>query len=106
MIAAFIAQGLSADEALLLAGASARCRRRRVAEQQATIGMSATEVTEVGALAAEPASPALTHGMTSILYRYLFVVVACISLLIGLQIPNFVRSSTRSGRSAMRICAR
>ena len=28
--------------------------------------------------------------MTSILYRYLFVVVACASLLIGLQIPNFV----------------
>jgi len=43
----------------------------------------------VGALAAEPHRPALT-GMTSILYRYLFVVVACISLLIGLQIPNFV----------------
>ncbi len=28
--------------------------------------------------------------MTDILYRYLIVVVACISLLIGLQIPNFV----------------
>jgi hypothetical protein len=28
--------------------------------------------------------------MTSILYRYLIVVVACISLLFGLQIPNFV----------------
>ncbi len=28
--------------------------------------------------------------MTSILYRYLFVIVACISLLIGLQVPNFV----------------
>jgi hypothetical protein len=28
--------------------------------------------------------------MSDILYRYLFVVVACISLLIGLQIPNFV----------------
>ncbi len=28
--------------------------------------------------------------MTAILYRYLFVVVACISLLLGLQIPNFI----------------
>ena len=28
--------------------------------------------------------------MTTILYRYLMIVVACISLLIGLQIPNFV----------------
>jgi hypothetical protein len=28
--------------------------------------------------------------MTSILYRYLMIIVACISLLIGLQIPNFV----------------
>lgn len=28
--------------------------------------------------------------MTDILYRYLMIVVACISLLLGLQIPNFV----------------
>jgi Tfp pilus assembly protein PilE len=28
--------------------------------------------------------------MTSILYRYLMIVVACIALLIGLQVPNFV----------------
>ena len=28
--------------------------------------------------------------MTSILYRYLMIVVACVSLLLGLQIPNFV----------------
>jgi hypothetical protein len=28
--------------------------------------------------------------MSAILYRYLMIVVACISLLIGLQIPNFV----------------
>ncbi len=28
--------------------------------------------------------------MSDILYRYLIVIVACISLLIGLQIPNFV----------------
>ena len=28
--------------------------------------------------------------MTSILYRYFIVIVACISLLFGLQIPNFV----------------
>jgi hypothetical protein len=28
--------------------------------------------------------------MTAILYRYLLIVVACISLLLGLQIPNFV----------------
>ena len=28
--------------------------------------------------------------MTDILYRYLIVVVACISLLVGLQIPNFI----------------
>jgi hypothetical protein len=28
--------------------------------------------------------------MTNILYRYLMIIVACISLLIGLQIPNFV----------------
>ena len=28
--------------------------------------------------------------MTDILYRYLIVIVACIALLIGLQVPNFV----------------
>ena len=28
--------------------------------------------------------------MTDILYRYMIVIVACISLLIGLQIPNFI----------------
>jgi hypothetical protein len=28
--------------------------------------------------------------MTAILYRYLMIIVACISLLLGLQIPNFV----------------
>jgi hypothetical protein len=28
--------------------------------------------------------------MTSILYRYLLIIVACISLLLGLQVPNFV----------------
>lgn len=28
--------------------------------------------------------------MSDILYRYLIVIVACISLLIGLQVPNFV----------------
>jgi hypothetical protein len=28
--------------------------------------------------------------MTDILYRYMIVIVACISLLIGLQVPNFV----------------
>lgn len=28
--------------------------------------------------------------MTSILYRYLMIAVACIALLLGLQIPNFV----------------
>jgi competence protein ComGC len=28
--------------------------------------------------------------MTAILYRYLMIVLACISLLVGLQIPNFV----------------
>lgn len=28
--------------------------------------------------------------MTSILYRYLMIIVACVSLLTGLQIPNFV----------------
>ena len=28
--------------------------------------------------------------MANILYRYLIVIIACISLLIGLQIPNFV----------------
>lgn len=28
--------------------------------------------------------------MTNILYRYLMIVLACISLLLGLQVPNFV----------------
>lgn len=28
--------------------------------------------------------------MTDILYRYLMIIVACISLLLGLQVPNFV----------------
>jgi hypothetical protein len=28
--------------------------------------------------------------MTNILYRYLMIIVACISLLIGLQVPNFI----------------
>ena len=28
--------------------------------------------------------------MTDILYRYLLIIVACVAMLIGLQIPNFV----------------
>jgi hypothetical protein len=39
----------------------------------------------MGALVAEP-----PHHTMSILYRYLIVIVACVSLLVGLQIPNFV----------------
>lgn len=46
MIAAFIAQGLSADEALLLAVHLHGAAGDALAEQQATLGMSATEVTE------------------------------------------------------------
>ena len=41
----------------------------------------------MGALAIEPHG---TDSMTSILYRYFIVIVACISLLTGLQVPNFV----------------
>ncbi|MDP2805089.1 MAG: NAD(P)H-hydrate dehydratase, partial [Gallionellaceae bacterium] len=46
MIAAFIAQDLSADEALLLAVHLHGAAGDALAAQQATIGMSATEVTE------------------------------------------------------------
>jgi hydroxyethylthiazole kinase-like uncharacterized protein yjeF len=46
MVAAFIAQGLSADEALLLAVHLHGAAGDELAKQQATIGMSATEVTE------------------------------------------------------------
>jgi len=46
MIAAFIAQGLSADEALLLAVHLHGAAGDELAKQNATIGMSATEVTE------------------------------------------------------------
>jgi len=46
MIAAFIAQGLSADEALLLGVHLHGAAGDALAQQQATIGMSATEVTE------------------------------------------------------------
>jgi hydroxyethylthiazole kinase-like uncharacterized protein yjeF len=46
MIAAFIAQGLSADEALLLAVHLHGAAGDALASQQASIGMSATEVTE------------------------------------------------------------
>jgi hydroxyethylthiazole kinase-like uncharacterized protein yjeF len=46
MIAAFIAQGLSADEALLLGVYLHGAAGDALAQQQATIGMSATEVTE------------------------------------------------------------
>lgn len=46
MIAAFIAQGLSADEALLLAVYLHGAAGDELAKQQATQGMSATEVTE------------------------------------------------------------
>jgi hydroxyethylthiazole kinase-like uncharacterized protein yjeF len=46
MIAAFIAQGLVADEALLLAVYLHGAAGDALAQQQATIGMSATEVTE------------------------------------------------------------
>jgi NAD(P)H-hydrate repair Nnr-like enzyme with NAD(P)H-hydrate dehydratase domain len=45
MIAAFIAQGLSADEALLLGVHLHGAAGDALAQQQATIGMSATEVT-------------------------------------------------------------
>jgi hydroxyethylthiazole kinase-like uncharacterized protein yjeF len=46
MIAAFIAQGLNADEALLLAVHLHGAAGDELAGQQATLGMSATEVTE------------------------------------------------------------
>jgi NAD(P)H-hydrate repair Nnr-like enzyme with NAD(P)H-hydrate dehydratase domain len=46
MIAAFIAQGLSSDEALLLAVYLHGAAGDALAQQQASIGMSATEVTE------------------------------------------------------------
>jgi hydroxyethylthiazole kinase-like uncharacterized protein yjeF len=46
MIAAFIVQGLSADEALLLAVYLHGAAGDELAKQQATLGMSATEVTE------------------------------------------------------------
>jgi ADP-dependent NAD(P)H-hydrate dehydratase / NAD(P)H-hydrate epimerase len=46
MVAAFIAQGLSADEALLLAVYLHGAAGDELAKQQATLGMSATEVTE------------------------------------------------------------
>ena len=46
MIAAFIAQGLNADEALLLAVHLHGAAGDALAGQQATLGMSATEVTE------------------------------------------------------------
>ena len=46
MIAAFIAQDLNADEALLLAVHLHGAAGDALAQQQATIGMSATEVTE------------------------------------------------------------
>ena len=46
MIAAFIAQGLSADEALLLAVHLHGASGDELAKQQATLGMSATEVIE------------------------------------------------------------
>jgi ADP-dependent NAD(P)H-hydrate dehydratase / NAD(P)H-hydrate epimerase len=46
MIAAFVAQGLSADEALLLGVHLHGAAGDELAQQQATLGMSATEVTE------------------------------------------------------------
>jgi hydroxyethylthiazole kinase-like uncharacterized protein yjeF len=46
MIAAFIAQGMTADDALLLAVHLHGAAGDALAEQQATIGMTATEVTE------------------------------------------------------------
>jgi hydroxyethylthiazole kinase-like uncharacterized protein yjeF len=46
MIAAFIAQGLSADQAMLLAVHLHGAAGDELAKQQATLGMSATEVTE------------------------------------------------------------
>lgn len=46
MVAAFIAQGMSADDALLLAVHLHGAAGDELAKQQATIGMSATEVTE------------------------------------------------------------
>ncbi len=46
MIAAFIAQGLSVDEALLLGVHLHGAAGDELAKQQATLGMSATEVTE------------------------------------------------------------
>jgi hypothetical protein len=42
----------------------------------------------MGKMAVKPIH--LTKEIMSILYRYLLVVIACIALLIGMQIPNFV----------------
>ncbi|GAB1233890.1 DUF2937 family protein [Ferrigenium sp. UT5] len=44
----------------------------------------------MGALAAEPDRAALNITMRNILHRYLLVIVACVALLAGLQIPNLV----------------
>ena len=46
MIAAFIAQGMTADDALLLAVHLHGAAGDALAQQQATLGMAATEVTE------------------------------------------------------------
>jgi len=46
MVAAFLAQGMSTDDALLLAVHLHGAAGDELAKQQATIGMSATEVTE------------------------------------------------------------
>jgi NAD(P)H-hydrate repair Nnr-like enzyme with NAD(P)H-hydrate dehydratase domain len=46
MLAAFIAQGLSADEALLLAVHLHGAAGDALAQQQASIGMTASEVSE------------------------------------------------------------
>jgi len=46
MIAAFIAQGIAPDNALLLAVHLHGAAGDELAKQQATLGMSATEVTE------------------------------------------------------------
>ena len=46
----------------------------------------------MGALVTQPHRTKIVGhtNMTNILYRYLMIIVACISLLIGVQVPNFV----------------
>jgi len=90
MIAAFIAQKMSADESLLAAVYLHGAAGDELAKQDVTLGMTArTRCDRMGKMAVKPIH--LNQGHYEHPLSYLIVVIACIALLIGHADPQLRR---------------